>query len=185
MPHENSRKSPPLSGRWAQLVVLIALVGLALYSAWQRQQDQERIDGPAASHATKARDSRTTTTVDPETEVRDAESPFSSNSSIGRTTIRKQTIRNENGKIVFQGDVDLQSTLARIERGERLGFTHDGIVFQNRERRLPSKPAGYYHEYIHPTPGVGGPGPQRIIRGRNGETYYTPDHYRTFQRIDE
>jgi filamentous hemagglutinin len=31
-----------------------------------------------------------------------------------------------------------------------------------------------------PTPGVSGPGPQRIVTGKNGEMYYTPDHYDTF-----
>ena len=68
--------------------------------------------------------------------------------------------------------------------GERLRFPNDGATFQNRERRLPKQPAGYYKEYVHPTPGLSGPGPQRIVMGQQGETYYTPDHYRTFQRVD-
>jgi ribonuclease T1 len=29
-----------------------------------------------------------------------------------------------------------------------------------------------------------GTGPRRIIAGKNGERYYTPDHYRSFQRIE-
>jgi guanyl-specific ribonuclease Sa len=82
------------------------------------------------------------------------------------------------------GDVDIGSTLGRIRRGERLHFSHDGSTFENRERRLPQRPAGYYKEYVHPTPGVDGPGPQRIVAGKQGEIYYTPDHYRTFQRMD-
>ncbi|WP_404995342.1 ribonuclease domain-containing protein [Cupriavidus pauculus] len=27
---------------------------------------------------------------------------------------------------------------------------------------------------------MSGVGPQRIVTGRNGEVYYTPDHYKTF-----
>jgi guanyl-specific ribonuclease Sa len=57
-------------------------------------------------------------------------------------------------------------------------------VFQNREKRLPQKPAGYYREWVHPTPGLRGPGPQRIVTGKEGEIYYSPDHYETFRRLD-
>lgn len=41
-------------------------------------------------------------------------------------------------------------------------------------------PVGYYTEYVHPTPGILGPGPQRIVVGQGGEMYYTADHYKTF-----
>ncbi|MFM8252376.1 MAG: ribonuclease domain-containing protein [Planctomycetota bacterium] len=97
--------------------------------------------------------------------------------------IRGQTIRDEDGKIVYQGDVDITATLARIRRGESFPHRNDGSVFQNREGRLPRKPTGYYTEYVHPTPKLRGPGPQRIILGKEQECYYTADHYRTFQPI--
>jgi guanyl-specific ribonuclease Sa len=32
-------------------------------------------------------------------------------------------------------------------------------------------------------PKNGARGPERIIRGRNGEAWYSPDHYGTFRRI--
>jgi filamentous hemagglutinin len=92
-------------------------------------------------------------------------------------------LTDENGDVVYRGDVDLRPTLDRIERGQRLRFAHDGIVFENRERRLPAKPAGYYHEFVQPTPNESGPGGQRLVIGREGEVYYSPDHYRTFERI--
>lgn len=38
----------------------------------------------------------------------------------------------------------------------------------------------YYKEYELPTPFIPSPGSQRIIRGFNGELYYTPDHYKSF-----
>ncbi|WP_411722632.1 hypothetical protein [Pantoea agglomerans] len=36
---------------------------------------------------------------------------------------------------------------------------------------LPKQPNGYYKEYVHPTPDIPRPGPQRIIVGQNGEAY--------------
>ncbi|ELK4807854.1 hypothetical protein RVS41_005214 [Pseudomonas aeruginosa] len=49
---------------------------------------------------------------------------------------------------------------------------------------MPVKPVGYYTEYVHPTPGVTGPGAQRIVVGKGGEMYYTADHYKTFIPIN-
>ena len=90
---------------------------------------------------------------------------------------------------VTSEDLGLRSTLDRINRGERYPHRNDGSVFHNNPLRgtdmrlLPEKPDGYYKEYVHPTPGLRGPGPQRIVIGRNGEIYYTPDHYQTFIKI--
>ncbi|URO01543.1 hypothetical protein NB069_18945 [Leclercia adecarboxylata] len=80
----------------------------------------------------------------------------------------------------FQGKIDLGPTLARIESGGSFPHRNDGSVFQNRSGDLPQKPAGYYTEYVHPTNGIAGPGPQRIVVGKGGEMFYTPDHYKTF-----
>lgn len=100
-----------------------------------------------------------------------------------KTLIEHQTIRDLNGHVVFEGTIDLAPTLARIERGDKGSHRNDGTTFQNRERRLPSKPSGYYKEYVHPTPKSSGPGPQRVIVGRDGDVWYTPDHYKTFVRV--
>ena len=80
---------------------------------------------------------------------------------------------------------EAQETLRLIMRGGPYPYQRDGIVFGNREGLLPSKPSGYYHEYTVPTPGGTNRGTRRIISGREGEYYYTGDHYRTFQRIKE
>jgi ribonuclease T1 len=71
-----------------------------------------------------------------------------------------------------------------IARGGPFPYRQDGVVFQNRERRLPIHVRGYYHEYTVPTAGASNRGARRIIRGDRGETYYTRDHYGTFVRID-
>lgn len=97
--------------------------------------------------------------------------------------VENQTIRDLSGRIVYKGTIDLKPTLDRIERGEENRHRNDGSSFQNRENRLPRKPAGYYKEYVHPTKGENGPGPQRIIIGKEGEVWYTPDHYKSFKKI--
>ena len=74
-------------------------------------------------------------------------------------------------------------TIAKIERGAPMPYRKDGSVFSNRERVLPQKPRGYYREYTVPTPGEGDRGARRIVRGAEGETYYSRDHDRTFVRL--
>ena len=81
------------------------------------------------------------------------------------------------------GEVDLSGTLLRIAAGERFPHRNDGATFGNREGRLPRKPRGYYSEFVHPTPGVGGPGPQRLVIGAGGDVWYTPDHYDSFRSV--
>ena len=77
---------------------------------------------------------------------------------------------------VLEGTVDLKPTLDRIGSGQKFPHRNDGSIFRNDQGLLPKQSAGYYKEYVHPTPGVSGPGPQRIISGQGGEFYYTPDH---------
>jgi ribonuclease T1 len=114
----------------------------------------------------------------------DSDNPTGSNhGSDNSLIVHNVRVTNEDGEIVYRGDVDLWPTLERIEQGVRLRFSHDGIVFENREHRLPRKPDGYYHEYVQPTPNEHGPGGQRLVLGEAGEVYYSPDHYQTFQRI--
>jgi guanyl-specific ribonuclease Sa len=97
--------------------------------------------------------------------------------------IENQEIRDLHGKVVYPGTIDLNPTIDRIARGGSNRHRNDGTSFQNRESHLPRKPAGYYKEYVHPTPGENGPGPQRIIFGQDGDVWYTPDHYTTFKEI--
>ena len=88
------------------------------------------------------------------------------------------------GVSITSKDLNLDLSVQRIQNKESYPHKNDGAVFKNNEGYLPpSKDPNYYREYVHPTPGVKGPGPQRIITGSRGEWYYTPDHYKTFIRF--
>lgn len=87
------------------------------------------------------------------------------------------------GQAIYHGTVDVTPTLVRIVRGEHLPFPHDGTVFTNREGRLPKAAPAFYHEYVDPTPGISGPGPQRVVLGGMSAWFYTPDHYASFVEV--
>lgn len=79
----------------------------------------------------------------------------------------------------------LLKTLALIDAGGPFPYPKDGATFSNRENRLPQQPRGYYREYTVPTPDARNRGARRVVQGRNGDTWYTHDHYESFVRIDE
>ncbi|WP_104140822.1 ribonuclease domain-containing protein [Arthrobacter sp. ZGTC131] len=76
-------------------------------------------------------------------------------------------------------------TLALIRQGGPFPYNRDGVTFGNFERLLPRKSGGYYKEYTVPTPGESDRGARRIVAGKDGEKYYTPDHYESFKFIAE
>jgi len=82
---------------------------------------------------------------------------------------------------------EARTTLARIRASGPFPYERDGVVFGNRERLLPSRPRGYYHEYTVPTPGTTSRGARRIVCGGHvatlAECYYSDDHYRSFRKI--
>ena len=149
------------------LILIVAAVGYYVKQHAPKSPAQQ----PAATQAARASDV--------------ANGDLSANAK--PTSSAPLTAISANEKIVVNGpdgSENIAASLQRIRAGKRLRqFRDDGIVFENRESRLPQKPSGYYHEYVNPTRGEYGPGAQRIVTGANGEAYYTPDHYRTFQRV--
>ena len=79
---------------------------------------------------------------------------------------------------------EARQTLALIDRGGPYPYRQDDTVFGNRERLLPIRPSGYYHEFTVVTPGSDDRGARRLIRGEKGETYYTNDHYASFHLVE-
>lgn len=83
---------------------------------------------------------------------------------------------------------EAQNTHRLILAGGPFPHGKDGVVFGNRERILPAKARGYYHEYTVATPGARNRGARRLVCGGNPPTrpdvcYYTADHYASFKRV--
>jgi len=81
--------------------------------------------------------------------------------------------------------LEARETLALVKAGGPFPYVQDGRVFSNREKLLPPKAKGYYHEYTVRTPGARDRGARRIVAGSGGEYFYSGDHYRSFSRIRE
>jgi RHS repeat-associated protein len=88
------------------------------------------------------------------------------------------------GKVIFRGIVDLRPAINRIANHRLLpGYRQDGSLHFGDHGLLPQPFRGYYREYVMPTPGISGAGPQRMVVGMGGEAFYTADHYRSFTYI--
>ena len=81
--------------------------------------------------------------------------------------------------------VEARETLVLIAAGGPFPYSRDGVVFQNRERILPRRATGWYHEYTVPTPGEDDRGARRIVTGKDGLRYWSDDHYDSFSVIQE
>ena len=82
---------------------------------------------------------------------------------------------------------EARDVYALVGKGGPFPFDRDGVVFGNREKLLPAKPRGYYHEYTVRTPGAKDRGGRRLVCGGKKAApkacYYTVDHYRSFRKI--
>ena len=91
---------------------------------------------------------------------------------------------------VFRGEIAAQKlpeearqAITLIRSNGPFPDQRDGAVFANREGHLPKRERGYYREYTVRTPGAKDRGARRIVAGKDGELYYSEDHYRSFTRI--
>jgi ribonuclease T1 len=211
LPDVNREPNPPFTSRpprgWKQWLKIAGYIALLLLVAWLyslqpgdvNPTDRPTANVPSRPAAADSRDGRdanrdnrpqrrsarrgTSRQDDDGLDSTAADATESRGARSKDVIVQNARVTNEDGRVIYRGDVDLAATLDRIDRGVRLRFSHDGIVFENREKRLPTEVSGYYHEFIHPTPDDSGPGGQRVVIGRKGEVYYTPDHYHTFHRI--
>lgn len=76
------------------------------------------------------------------------------------------------------------ATLRLVRLGGPFPFDEDDEVFGNREGLLPARPRGYYREFTVETPGGGDRGPRRLVEGRDGDLYWTADHYASFRQVE-
>lgn len=103
----------------------------------------------------------------------------------GTLTARSTDLNADSSISALALPPEARTTLALIHAGGPFPYSRDGIVFSNREGRLPRAPRGSYREYTVPTPGSHDRGARRIIARDNRQFWYTADHYRSFQRIIE
>lgn len=69
-----------------------------------------------------------------------------------------------------------------VAQGGRRGGTRG--QFENAEGRLPRRARGYYVESdVWPRRDGASRGAERLVFGREGEVWYTGDHYDTFTRL--
>ena len=96
-----------------------------------------------------------------------------------------QPVSNSGLPLIQAADLPKEgrTTLALILKGGPFPYARDGVTFQNRERILPRQPSGYYREYTVPTPGENDRGARRLVVGREGEIFYTDDHYDSFSEV--
>ncbi|MCT4357477.1 guanine-specific ribonuclease N1 and T1 [Streptomyces sp. Je 1-79] len=78
---------------------------------------------------------------------------------------------------------EARATLELIERGGPFPYEKDGATFSNFERILPRQQRGHYREYTVRTPGADDRGARRLVIGRDGEIFYTDDHYESFREV--
>ena len=82
--------------------------------------------------------------------------------------------------MIGEGDVYVRETLDAIKSGN----LQPRNIYKNTENHtfLGVKPAGYWEEYhlIGQSPKLFGPkSPLRILKGKNGELFFSPDHYKS------
>ena len=81
-------------------------------------------------------------------------------------------------------DPEIAKALERAKTKKIKFPGHDGKTFENYNNQLPhNADPDYYTEWAVETPGVSGLGLRRLVIGKGGEVYYSPDHYESFQRI--
>lgn len=147
-------------------VVLMALLGVALVVS---NGFQPRIGDPApAASGTPAPSGTPMPSGTPVPSVSGVPNPS------GLATVRESQLPAEGRR-----------TLALIRQDGPFPYERDGAIFGNFERILPRKSRGYYREYTVPTPDESDRGARRIVAGKAGEKYYTPDHYASFTFIAE
>jgi len=78
---------------------------------------------------------------------------------------------------------EVRDTLLKIKSGFNFSHKRDGSIYKNTENLLPQKEIGDYREYTVPTLRVANRGSRRLVISKDGEIYYTDDHYQTFQQV--
>ncbi len=166
---------PALLGTEAQITGTTAVTGADASTTSVPAPATTRVGASSTTRSSAPSTTRlaTTSTTRPSAEARPA-------------TTTASRVRDDAGLLIVapaQLPPEARTTLRLIESGGPFPFSRDGIVFENREGLLPKKERGYYREYTVITPGESDRGARRIVAGRDGQRYYTADHYDSFVRV--
>ena len=94
---------------------------------------------------------------------------------------KSPSLRSQIEKVVGHFD-EFGESPTGVAQGGLKGFPKG--TYGNKNELLPVQPNGYYTESDVWASGAGVKrGPERLIFGRGGEVYYSPDHYESFVRI--
>jgi ribonuclease T1 len=162
----STARRPSTPHLWVPLLVVLLVIGL--FAVTRSRSVEEVPAGSSTSAATGSSSSPAS---------RSSGSPGSAGASTpasGLPTITESALPEQ-----------ARQTLSLIRAGGPYPYRQDDGVFANREGVLPRHPRSYYREYTVLTPGEPDRGPRRIIRGANGDLYWTTDHYASFRQILE
>jgi len=157
--------SKPMTGARASLSWLVPLLVAVLVAGlwWAATRDDSTGSGTPGARATS------TAGPDGTAYPSNANTPDSGLDTIAESKLPKQA------KVVLE----------LIRAGGPYEYDQDDKTFQNREGILPTQKKGYYREYTVETPGSADRGARRIVGGRDGDRYWTDDHYDSFRQIQE
>ena len=166
----------------AAVVAVLAVVGVLVAHRGSSSSGQ----GAAAATTIGAEGKHVTTSVHPATTSRSGTTVRTPTTASAGPTAPNPTVPAPAGMATVSiGSLprEAQHTYDLISAGGPFPYSRDGVVFENRERVLPARSSGYYHEYTVLTPGSSDRGARRMITGKQGERYYTDDHYVTFRFV--
>jgi ribonuclease T1 len=151
--------------------IAVVVVGLAVLAWWQRSHpDRPTTIAPSAV---------------PPGPVTPSPTPIAPSALPSRPPSRSPDIADLD--LSWIEDPDERAAVVQvataIDRGGPFAYRRDGVVFENREQRLPAHDRCYWHEYTVPTPDDSDRGARRLVAGQQREIYYTRNHYRSFVAV--
>lgn len=185
MPPEPTPTPPPSYRRFILLGVVLLVLGVVAGVWLLASVGDSGIAVPSTEAQVLGAPEATATTTTTATTATIVATPTTRTSGVATTTTARATKDAGGFTIVRPAQLpkEAQQTLALVDKGGPYPYDRDGIEFQNREKILPKKAAGYYREYTVVTPGSSDRGERRIIAGTGGERYYTADHFESFVRV--
>ncbi len=177
-----------LSKKVTSVLSTVAVVIVAVLAWWLQNNsaDTTRADDAATTAAT-ASSTHASPSTSPSPAARSGGASYTSESPDFDGNADDMPVTDPDSGLPYvaldQLPPEAGETVALIDAGGPFPYDEDGSRFGNYEGILPDEDDGYYQEYTVETPGLSHRGARRIVRGAEGEFYWTEDHYESFERI--